>query len=161
MIITYKHGIYELPHELPNDLTLRKLGNIRKVSKRPEWQPSAQPPAKVKALPILAGNPWKPETKLPPLCPTPPGNQSQPQISREPLQAPMPQPLDQGRLIQYARKISRKTNISYPAPHPPSPPLTLNTHTRLCVSGSKKFSSPENFAHAPNKWPLNLLPNFF
>ena len=32
-IITYKHGIYELPHELPNDLRLRKLGNIRKVSK--------------------------------------------------------------------------------------------------------------------------------
>ena len=30
-IITYKHGIYELPHELPNDL--RKLGNVRKVSK--------------------------------------------------------------------------------------------------------------------------------
>ena len=26
-IITYKHGIYELPHELPKD-----LGNIRKVS---------------------------------------------------------------------------------------------------------------------------------
>ena len=33
MIITYKHGIYELPHKLPNDLRLRKLGNIRKVSK--------------------------------------------------------------------------------------------------------------------------------
>ena len=32
-IITYKHGIYELPHELPNDLRLRKLGNIKKVSK--------------------------------------------------------------------------------------------------------------------------------
>ena len=26
-IITYKHGIYELPHELPNDLRLRKLEN--------------------------------------------------------------------------------------------------------------------------------------
>ena len=26
-IITYKHGIYELPHELPNDLRLRNLGN--------------------------------------------------------------------------------------------------------------------------------------
>ena len=25
--ITYKHGIYELPHELPNDLRLRVLGN--------------------------------------------------------------------------------------------------------------------------------------
>ena len=23
VIITYKHGIYELPHELPNDLRLR------------------------------------------------------------------------------------------------------------------------------------------
>ena len=30
-IITYKHGIYELPHELPHDLSLRILGNIRKV----------------------------------------------------------------------------------------------------------------------------------
>ena len=29
-IITYKHGIYELPHELPNDLRLK---NIKKVSK--------------------------------------------------------------------------------------------------------------------------------
>ena len=25
--ITYKHGIYKLPHELSNDLTLRILGN--------------------------------------------------------------------------------------------------------------------------------------
>ena len=36
-IITYKYGTYELPHELPNDLRLRKdlkkLGNIKKVSK--------------------------------------------------------------------------------------------------------------------------------
>ena len=24
-IITYKHGIYELPHELPNNLRLRKV----------------------------------------------------------------------------------------------------------------------------------------
>ena len=35
-IITYKHGIYELPHKLLNDLGLkylRKLRNIRKVSK--------------------------------------------------------------------------------------------------------------------------------
>ena len=34
-IIIYKHGIYELPHELPNDFRVRKgkLGNIRKVSK--------------------------------------------------------------------------------------------------------------------------------
>ena len=38
MIITYKHGIYKLPNELQNNLRfktkdLRKLGNIRKVSK--------------------------------------------------------------------------------------------------------------------------------
>ena len=26
VIITYKHGIYELSHELPNDLRLRILG---------------------------------------------------------------------------------------------------------------------------------------
>ena len=32
-IITYKHGIYELPQELPNNLRLRILGNIRKVLK--------------------------------------------------------------------------------------------------------------------------------
>ena len=27
MIITYKHGIYELPHEMLNELRLRILGN--------------------------------------------------------------------------------------------------------------------------------------
>ena len=27
VIITYKDGMYELPHELPNDLGLRILGN--------------------------------------------------------------------------------------------------------------------------------------
>ena len=32
-IVTCKDGINELPHELPNDLRLRKLGNFRKVSK--------------------------------------------------------------------------------------------------------------------------------
>ena len=26
-IISFKHGIYDLPHELPNDLKLRNLGN--------------------------------------------------------------------------------------------------------------------------------------
>ena len=34
-IITYRHGIYEVPHELLNDLRLKdlgKLGNIRKAS---------------------------------------------------------------------------------------------------------------------------------
>ena len=32
IIMTYKYGIYKLPHELPNDLTLRELVNITKVS---------------------------------------------------------------------------------------------------------------------------------
>ena len=32
-IITYNHGIYELPYELLNDLRIRKLVNIRKASK--------------------------------------------------------------------------------------------------------------------------------
>ena len=32
-IITYKHGKYELPHEMPNDSRLRQLGNIKKVLK--------------------------------------------------------------------------------------------------------------------------------
>ena len=36
VIISNKQSIYELPHELPNDLRLkdlRKLGKIRKISK--------------------------------------------------------------------------------------------------------------------------------
>ena len=31
MIISNKHGVYELPQELSNDLRLRKLGNIKKI----------------------------------------------------------------------------------------------------------------------------------
>ena len=65
-IITYKHGIYELPHELPNDLRfIRRLRNIRKVSKLHRM--IAQPPvplAKMIALPILAENSCKKKQKL-------------------------------------------------------------------------------------------------
>ena len=32
-IITYKHGIYELFHMLPNKLRLRKIEHIKKLSK--------------------------------------------------------------------------------------------------------------------------------
>ena len=32
-IITYKHGIYELSHELPNDLRLRIQGNLEMLGK--------------------------------------------------------------------------------------------------------------------------------
>ena len=40
-IITYKYGVYELPHESPNDLRLRILSSL---------------PAKIKVLLILAEN---------------------------------------------------------------------------------------------------------
>ena len=33
-IVAYKHDINELPHELLNDLRLRKLGNTMKALKR-------------------------------------------------------------------------------------------------------------------------------
>ena len=33
VIIPYKYGIYELPHDLPNGLRFRKLGKIRKMPK--------------------------------------------------------------------------------------------------------------------------------
>ena len=44
-IITYKHGTYELPHKMLNDLKLRILGNknvSRKSLKSVELEPSAQ-----------------------------------------------------------------------------------------------------------------------
>ena len=58
-IITYKHGVYELPHALPNGLGLRKLKNIRKVSK-PQLNPSpgahhpTQKPEPVPNIPRLS-----------------------------------------------------------------------------------------------------------
>ena len=54
-IIIYKHGIYELAHKLPNDLRLKKLGNIKEVSK-PYRMIVPSNPAKIKALLILAEN---------------------------------------------------------------------------------------------------------
>ena len=44
VIISNKHGIYELPHELPDDLRLRILGNyeILRRSQRPSAQSSSQ-----------------------------------------------------------------------------------------------------------------------
>ena len=44
--ITYKHGIYEFPHELPNNLRLRKLGNNRKVSKPHRIKAQCQVPSR-------------------------------------------------------------------------------------------------------------------
>ena len=75
-IITYKHGIYKLPHKFPNDLRLRKLGNIRKLSKLTSYNDGLVPslPAEMKLLLILAENSWKTEIKLFPLCPISHGN---------------------------------------------------------------------------------------
>ena len=78
--ITYKYGIYELPHEWPNNLRLLgKLENIRKVSKlnriitqRPVSRQNEN-----------FANTGKAITKPPPQCPNPHENPSQPQISRE------------------------------------------------------------------------------
>ena len=43
-IITYTHCIGDLSHELPNNLRLRKLGSIRKVSKRHRITAQSPPP---------------------------------------------------------------------------------------------------------------------
>ena len=32
-IVSNKQGVYELPHELPNDLRLRLIGNMKKSGK--------------------------------------------------------------------------------------------------------------------------------
>ena len=40
-IITYKHGIYELPHELPDNLSIQISEKCLKLI---EWQPIAQSP---------------------------------------------------------------------------------------------------------------------
>ena len=42
-IITYKQAIYELPYNLPNNLRLKKLGNIRKLSKQQTMNDSPAP----------------------------------------------------------------------------------------------------------------------
>ena len=39
-IITYKHGIYELPHELPKDIRVRKYLEIVKTSLNDSLVPS-------------------------------------------------------------------------------------------------------------------------
>ena len=57
VIISNKHGIYELPHELPNDLRLRTLGNQEedlKTSQNYSLVLSLAP--KIKILSILAKN---------------------------------------------------------------------------------------------------------
>ena len=55
------------------------------------------PPAKIKALSVLAESPRKTKTKPFPLWDIPHGDKSQPQISRELLQPPPPIPAPQMR----------------------------------------------------------------
>ena len=61
-IIIYKHGIYELPHELPNALILRTLGNYEISGK--SLNAIGSLPAKMKILLILPKDSWKIEIKL-------------------------------------------------------------------------------------------------
>ena len=52
VIITYKHGIYKFPHNLPNELTSQNDS------------PAPSLPAKLKILLMQAKNYWKTEIKL-------------------------------------------------------------------------------------------------
>ena len=67
VIISNEHGIYELPHELPNDLRLRILGNSE-ISRRSQnfinYSLVLSPHPKMKILSILPKNCWKIETEL-------------------------------------------------------------------------------------------------
>ena len=63
VIISNKHGIYELPHKLPNEI--RKLGNIRKISKLHTIIPKCSSlPFKINILSILAKKSSKIEIEL-------------------------------------------------------------------------------------------------
>ena len=66
-IISNKHGIYELPHELKNDIKLRILGNKEISEKSQNLQNNgliSSYPGKIKILLKLATNSWKSEIKL-------------------------------------------------------------------------------------------------
>ena len=76
-IITYKHGIYELPHELPNDVRLGTWGNKEISGKCQRIMDDSlvpSPSAKMKVLLILAKNSRKAEIKFSPLCAISHGN---------------------------------------------------------------------------------------
>ena len=83
VIITYKNGMYKLPHNLPNDLKLRILGNQEisgKCLNFIESQPSAQSPRQNKSFVNISRKLLKKEIKLFRLCPISDQNQSQSQI---------------------------------------------------------------------------------
>ena len=65
----YNHGIYELPHQLPNDLTLKKLGNIMEVPKL-HGIIAQRPGPPTNFANASKKTPWKPEIRLFPPCAT-------------------------------------------------------------------------------------------
>ena len=84
-IITYKHGIYQFPQELPNHLRLRIPGNSEisgKCTNPTEWYPAPSPPPRQnKKLPNTSKKaPEKWRANPPPPCTTPEQNQIPPQI---------------------------------------------------------------------------------
>ena len=63
-IITYKHSLHELHHNLPNNLRLRRVGNIGKVSKPHRVTPSPQAPCQNKNFLNTSKNPLKNRYKV-------------------------------------------------------------------------------------------------
>ena len=61
-IISNKHGMYELPHELPNNLQIYKISGKNQNLSNDSLVPN--PPAKMRILLILARISWKTEIKL-------------------------------------------------------------------------------------------------
>ena len=55
-IITYKHGIYELPHKWPNDFRISEIRKYQENLKTPYNGSLVPSPAKMKILLILAKN---------------------------------------------------------------------------------------------------------
>ena len=56
MIISNKHGMYELPHKLPNELRLKIFQNFIELLPSPTHE--------MKTLPLLVKISFKTETKL-------------------------------------------------------------------------------------------------
>ena len=63
-IISYKHAIYDLPHELLNDLVSQETTKYQESSKTPENDSQAPSlPAKMKTLLLREKNSWKTKIK--------------------------------------------------------------------------------------------------
>ena len=88
VIITYKHLIYELPHELPNDLRNRILGQQKISGKFPnfiDWQPGGDSSDRKEIFVNTSKTLSKTEIKLFLQCAMSHKGQSQPQVYCERL----------------------------------------------------------------------------